>query len=630
MRVKAAVIVSFLGLALAVIIGLAVRPPSGSDVSHGGAEAVQDSEVVVFALAETNDVHGYILSRRESLSVDEDGLIRYPLEIGGVEWLAGYLDVLKQHFEGRLILVDGGDMFQGTMISNRFEGATVVAAMNRLGYHAAVVGNHEFDFGPVGETDEGDPFGALRERAREAAFPFLAANMIDRGTGKLIDWEGFLPYHIATVAGVKVAFVGGPTKDTPAVSKDRIGKGLEFRPLPEVVAKYAAQARSEGAEIVIGLVHAGGLCEEIDRPNDLTTCDQKQELFELANALEPGTVDVLVGGHTHRIIAHYVNGTPVVEAGSKGLLFGLAHIHFSTKTRKVVRVEIQRPVGVCHYHFKKEQDCVFLKALPSSEKVPPTFLGREVRPVSFLNALFTDEQKKVLKEAQEKLGPVAVRDIARLDRSGDLPMGLLLTHILLDYFPEADIGLFNESGIRAVIPQGEITLEDVFQVLPFDSTPAFIRVSGAKLLDLLRVSTSGSHGGPVVRGLKLVVDNKQDECIREDWNGDGRKEEWERNLLVSATLEDGSPIDLAKEYVLVTTSYLAMGGSDFRQVLSSLPVGSVSFPKDKRTIRELMVDWMKKHPVELGAEGDPLTGSPGGALVSTRNPDHSPGTGCTQ
>ena len=87
------------------------------------------------------------------------------------------------------MLVDAGDMFQGTLESNLGEGAAVVRAYNALGYDAAALGNHEFDFGPVGpapapRTPADDARGALKARAAEAKFPLLVANIADAASGE--------------------------------------------------------------------------------------------------------------------------------------------------------------------------------------------------------------------------------------------------------------------------------------------------------------------------------------------------------------------------------------------------------------------------------------------------------------
>ena len=103
-----------------------------------GVEAQPAAATVTLSIVGTNDLHGGILAR--------DGR-------GGVALLGGYvrnLRAARARDGGAVLLIDAGDMFQGTLESNAMEGAPVVAAYNALGYTAAAVGNHEFDFGPEG------------------------------------------------------------------------------------------------------------------------------------------------------------------------------------------------------------------------------------------------------------------------------------------------------------------------------------------------------------------------------------------------------------------------------------------------------------------------------------------------
>jgi len=607
----------------------AVTTPTSDPPPPQPVELPPDTKTL--AVIQTSDLHGYILPQKVLIRPGEKKEDGYTADMGGSEWFAGYLKIAREHYPGRVLLLDGGDMFQGTVISNRFEGATVIEAMMRLGYAAAVVGNHEFDFGPVGEGTQGDPFGALKERGAQAGFPLLAGNTIDRTTGNPVAWPGFAPYALVTVDGIKVGIVGGPTQDTAVYSGEAVGAGLEFLPLAQTLVQYAPVLREAGARIIIGLVHAGGVCEKFDNEYDLSTCEPDEEMFRIARALPPGTVDLLIGGHTHQILAHRVNGIPILQAGAKGVVFSMAEIHYSPAIEKVVRVDIKRPVGICHYHFRGEDDCAFIDHIPTPERVPATFLGQEVTAVPFLQEIFSEEQRKVLADAQEKLGPRAVRRIERPDQGIDHPVGLLTTRVLLDSFPEAQIAMLNESGIRAALPEGELTYSDIFEVFPFDSSVALVRMPGDLLLDLLRLASSGAHGLPVVRGLRLVIDRARDDCIAQDWDGRNGNEKWERNLLVSATLEDGSPITSDGTFTIIMSSYLAHGGSDFKRILSKLPEGSISFLPDAPPVRDLVVRWLRVNPVELGGPGDPYTTSPDGKpLVTILNWDHVLGSGCAQ
>ena len=206
---------------------------------------------------------------------------------GGLALLGGYVKNLRAaraRDGGAVLLIDAGDMFQGTLESNIGEGAAVVAAYNALGYTAAAIGNHEFDFGPVGKaatprapTD--DPRGALRARAAEARFPFLAANLIETASGAPPAWTNVRPTTLVDVAGLKVGIVGVMTLEAlTATIAGNVG-GLSVAPLVDTIRTQATALRAQGADVVIVTAHAGGRCTAVDRPDDLSSCNPDAEIL---------------------------------------------------------------------------------------------------------------------------------------------------------------------------------------------------------------------------------------------------------------------------------------------------------------------------------------------------------------
>src|SRR5687767_1552592 len=141
-------------LTISRLAGLACACVIAACAARDSAPRPAPGTPVTLSIVGTNDLHGGVTARAGR---------------GGLALLGGYLKNLRAaraRDGGAVLLVDGGDMFQGTLESNLAEGAPVVAAYNALGYTAAAVGNHEFDFGPVGPaaTPRGpsdDPNGAL-------------------------------------------------------------------------------------------------------------------------------------------------------------------------------------------------------------------------------------------------------------------------------------------------------------------------------------------------------------------------------------------------------------------------------------------------------------------------------------
>src|SRR5688572_5403569 len=150
---------------------------------------------------------------------------------GGLAQLGGYLKNARARFPGRVLHLDGGDMMQGTLASNLGEGAATIRGLNALGVDAAALGNHEFDYGPVGEpavprAAGDDPRGALSARMREARFPVLAANVVAESGAR-----PFPAYVIKQVDGVPVAIVGATTSNLTSTTMRPNLAGLRVDPV---------------------------------------------------------------------------------------------------------------------------------------------------------------------------------------------------------------------------------------------------------------------------------------------------------------------------------------------------------------------------------------------------------------
>src|SRR5690348_1759001 len=257
----------------------------------------------------TNDLHG--------------ALDRLPL-------LAGFVDNVRAARAadgGGVLLVDAGDMFQGTLESNLAEGADIVKAYNAMGYAAVAIGNHEFDYGPEGpavtaRSIEDDPRGALKARAHEAKFPFLVTNILDEKSGSRIKWPNMPPTTMVEVAGVLVGILGASTEQTPYTTMPANFVGLKISPPAKAITESAKELRARGAQVVVVVAHIGSSCKDVEHSNDTSSCDKTEELFRVLDEVPPGLVDVFVAGHTHAAVAHRINGAAVIESYSSGRAFG--------------------------------------------------------------------------------------------------------------------------------------------------------------------------------------------------------------------------------------------------------------------------------------------------------------------
>lgn len=521
---------------------------------------------------QTTDVHGAWSTR-----LDAHGK---PLP-GGAAQLAGI--VAKAREDSPVLLVDSGDLWSGTLLADRNEGKPGIEVYNVLGYDAAAVGNHDFDYGPVGTARRGaDPFGALEARLREAKFPLLAANLRDRKTGKLPAWDNLHASVILTRGGFKVGVIGVITTETPGITFPYVGQRLEFLEPAPVVRDEAARLRAqEHVDLVLVLAHLGGECHDFSNPDDVSSCHGDSELFTLARALPAGSVDAIFGGHTHRQVAHRVNGIALLQAGAKERAVAALDIRQLAEGRPVLTIQPFIPVQ------------------------GPTN-GALAKRVAKVLAPYESEVTKI---RAEDLGARVARPLTR-QRGVGSDLGSFLCDALLAKNPSRNICLLNAGGLRANIAAGPLTYGALYDALPFGNRAAYAEVPGRVLREILRAGTTGAHGVVQVGGLDVAYDRAKDHCPTVDRNGDGHMGPEDRDRLVTATLADGKPIDPAATYHVITSSFLASGGDGYGPLLAKLPKGAVQIREDDLPMREQVAAWVRAtHPL-INSADNPVAPKP--------------------
>ncbi|HVO29592.1 MAG TPA: bifunctional metallophosphatase/5'-nucleotidase, partial [bacterium] len=239
-----------------------------------------------------NDFHGAIEERTVVLKTS--GGTTATVHVGGAALLAAYVQRVREVNPGGTILLNAGDMWQGSMESNYFEGRPVVMLDDAIGYDATAVGNHEFDYGPAGPvalaapTDPGETrYGALLARREEAKFPFLSANAISVSAGA----PSFAATTMIERKGLKIGIVGLSTEDTPNTTQPANIVGLSFRPPAPALVAAAKDLRARGADLVLVTAHIGGDCGRNPNPADAGSCKKDEEVMRLLDAIPPGTID---------------------------------------------------------------------------------------------------------------------------------------------------------------------------------------------------------------------------------------------------------------------------------------------------------------------------------------------------
>jgi 5'-nucleotidase len=579
MRLSRPLLLALAALAAACAATPPTIPPQGGAVP---------AEPVRLTLVGLNDFHGQVEPHRTRL---KDGQV---VEEGGAATLAAYVARLRADNPDGVVLLDAGDLFQGTLPSNLTEGAVVIDVYNHLRVTAAAIGNHEFDYGPVGPGAMAlrpgeDALGALKARVRQARFPLLSANLVEAATGQRPAWTGNDGTHLVTVKGVKVGLLGLTTESTPDVTNPANVASLRFLPLAPAALEAARSLRARGAEVVVAVAHAGGKCPDLKNPRDTSSCDRGDaEILAMLDALPPGTLDAVVAGHTHQPMGHFLGDVPVIETTGLSRSLGVVELYVDPARRRVLpgRTRIQAAIPICARVDAQTGTCDGrrLRDQAGVRLVPATFLGAPVVPDAEVERLLAPALE-LAREAQRR--PVGVSAATPLTR-GYTEEGAL-GNLIADALREAagaDVAVMNPGGVRADLPAGPLTFGHVYEVLPFDNTVAVLQLTGAQLRRLLALAHAHERGAVfAVSGLEVTLSR----CP-----GPQRFQD--------ATREGGRPLEAEGTYRVAMPDFLARGGDGLGPVTRALPPERVDLtPARGMDLREALIAYGRARGGTLSA-----------------------------
>ncbi|HXY20642.1 MAG TPA: 5'-nucleotidase C-terminal domain-containing protein [Gemmatimonadales bacterium] len=414
------------------------------------AQPRPSTDSILLRVLATNDFHGSLEARVQPWSN------RRP--VGGAAELAGMMDRLARACGCVTIRLDGGDVMQGSPVSNLAYGRPTVAVFNAMGYAAAAVGNHEFDWG----------VDTLAARARQARFAWLSANVRDRASGATPPWTA--PWRMVAAGGLRVAVVGYSTESTPVTTRPSNVAALAFDSGAARLDAAIGAARAEHPDYVIVVAHAGAFCNP-----DLGCAG---EIVDVANALR-NRPDLIVSGHTHSLVQTTVNGIPIVQARSNGTSLGVVDFVDSAGVR-VVRMRVE------------------------------TVWADRERADTAVARIVATESRRVAPLTSRVLATLA----APLTRAGDqYPLGNLIADA--DRAATgADVALVNNGGIRADLAEGPVTWGALFEVEPFQNFLVKLRVTGAVLRQTLEHAVGTGEARAHLSGVTARVNSAAPEGQR--------------------------------------------------------------------------------------------------------------------
>ncbi len=475
----------------------------------------------------TNDTHGMAWAYDEP---DNPG-------VGGLAAAKTVIDRIREESQlsnGDTVLVSSGNITMGDPRSNICENVPLIKGMSLIGYDGMAVSNHEFDFG----------LKVFRKMQKEANFPFLSANLFEKGQKKPMLQE-FVEKKLTN--GLKVAIFAVTTPETAKITEVGLKGEVTVADPIERAKKLATELKSRN-DVVIVLSNLGYY--DSDRSFDGYPADKL-----LAKNLA-GVADLIVGGHTKTHLDKPVveAGIPIVQTEGLGKWIGRFDLYILggkvTQTNyKLYPVNVKKKVGKGQFELvgtKVKENPAVLELLKSFSCEFST------QPVGETEMEFVGK-KELLRFREAELGDT-ITDIMRT-RTG------------------ADIAFVNGGGIRQGLKKGLVTEKDIYSVFPFNDTIVVGQVTGNELqaiADLFVAKKVGSGGFLHFSGLSLSANKGK----------------------VIEILVGGQPLEKEKKYSIAMNSYLA-GGGDGYTMLKEL--------RDKRftglSVPAVIVEYLKAEKI---------------------------------
>jgi 5'-nucleotidase / UDP-sugar diphosphatase len=497
------------------------------------AVATLNSDTVCISILHTTDLHGHILPVPDyNGNPDRGGLARCVTQIR--RW---------RRQNANSILIDVGDVYQGTDVGLRSKGELMIDLFNHLKYDAWVVGNHEFDWGI-------EPFEHALERS---TMPVLAANTLLEGkpAGEFSDekhpFAKIQPFILKEIAGIKVAIVGVTTPGMPFWFRPEFARGIDFRYPVEPVRRAVAMAKSEGANAIVLTGHMGLKPRSGGDDFANTVMALTSEFPETA---------VFIAGHTHQAIPNRLtNGVLFTQADHFGIHVGRVDLLFDCNSKKLLHRE-----AIC-------------ELMDNRFGFDHTVVSRAKSELDKSEAALAQPIGELAETLHARSRPGEPSDLERL-------VGTAIMEALREHDVPVDgamHGVFDEESDFVAGPK---TINDVWNVLPYENY-----VVTADLLPdeikMIMEEVYASHERRNLLGLKVRTERRGDE-----------------RHITSMTFEDGRPLDRGKKYVIAFNAFDSRSaGHRFMKLRTLLEAPSANCTLHQVQTRDALIDYFRRHRI---------------------------------
>ena len=577
-----------------------------------------DKNYIYIPIVGTDDIHGNFFPKVNHIKVGGEELT---YKTGGLEYVAKYINILREEFGAhRVLYFDGGDFYQGGMASVLFDGEIMQDFFNIIGLNGSTIGNHEFDYAR----------SWIESKISRANYKTLVHNIMDNSTRKKRgalgkNHERSQIYKIKLDNGdeIKIGVIGltfnmKNDKKMPNTWGNRqTWDDIHFFSYITELEQESSKLRKLGASAVIALTHFGLVCNQtlamkLDMYNKSSIqgeCyrdDEDSVLYKLLDVIKPGVIDGIIGGDTHMEMHHWEKNIPMMSVPTHARYLNIMYLPFKkSKNGKYVlindEIKIEGPLPACEKIFKNSQNCELISSkeyLEAGELINYSWHGKKIEKDKTIQPLYDKYYKKYQDYAEQSIVTFEGFDKIKVDKSGDC----ILCNTYLDAIADikkADFAIINRGIFPEELVPCTLTREDFYNQMPYLDKICTVDVTGEELKKIVgTVQTVGKNFYPS-SNLKqsLRIDNE------------GKKEIVKIELYVNGDLKE---IENDKIYKMASSMYVLSetSGEDFAKGESFEIIHKKAIDKkvscSTKTIDEEISEYFKgKGTVDLSKKVDP-------------------------
>jgi len=495
------------------------------------AAAALNPDTVCISILHTTDLHGHILP-----TSDYDG----NLDRGGLARCAAQIR-LWQRENPNSILIDVGDVYQGTDVSLRNKGALMIDLLNHLEYDAWVVGNHEFDWG----------MECFEHALQQSNMPVLAANMLMEGKPEFPDakhpFANIQPFILKEIAGIKIAIVGITTPGMPFWLWPEFTRGLDFRHPVEPVRRAITRAKRGGANAIVLTGHMG-----------LKTRTGGDDFANTVMALtsEFPEVAVFIAGHTHQDVpSRLTNGVLFTQADHFGIHVGRVDLLFDRNSKKLLH---------------REAMCELMDNRFGCDQM---VLSRSKSHLAESSAAVSERIGELAETLRGRSQPGRPSDVERL-------IGTAIMEMLQERNVPVDGVMHGTFDDKADLIAGPKTVNDVWDIIPFENYIVTAQLSPEEI-KISMEDVFASREKRSLLGFELKTEGRRDDC-----------------KIVSMALANRQPLDRNKKYVIALNSFDARsGGHHFMKLRAFLERPEANCILHPVQTRDALIGYFQHHKI---------------------------------